>query len=306
MSAAADLGRDTRPVAVFDIDGVLADVSHRLHYLQSYPQRWDRFFAAADRDPLLAEGAARLRAALVDHDVPKNGRRSEPAGPRLLRRAACDGPNHARGRGYGRRADEAGGAARAARSAPSLVLDENPRCRAGRDGWRSSGHLARILDAAGGPRTPGPHLGPPRPSRASQTRGGLAQCGRCATTTPGLRGRARVRCWQASLGAGHRDVEAAGFRAGSAPGRRSRPRRTRGPWPTRGGRCAGSRSGRPDRRRSRQRPLAQLPTSARRPCDPPRRAVRGTVRCRVLAVARTDSGGSGPARTRPAPRRPAS
>jgi phosphoglycolate phosphatase-like HAD superfamily hydrolase len=69
MSAAADLGRDARPVAVFDIDGVLADVTHRLHYLQSYPQRWDRFFTAADRDPLLAEGAARLRAALVGHDV---------------------------------------------------------------------------------------------------------------------------------------------------------------------------------------------------------------------------------------------
>jgi phosphoglycolate phosphatase-like HAD superfamily hydrolase len=56
-------------VAVFDIDGVLADVSHRLHYLRSHPQRWERFFHAADRDPLLAEGADRLRAALVDHDV---------------------------------------------------------------------------------------------------------------------------------------------------------------------------------------------------------------------------------------------
>jgi phosphoglycolate phosphatase-like HAD superfamily hydrolase len=58
-----------RPVAVFDIDGVLADVTHRLHYLDDYPQRWERFFSAADRDPLLDEGARRLRAALAEHDV---------------------------------------------------------------------------------------------------------------------------------------------------------------------------------------------------------------------------------------------
>lgn len=57
------------PLAVFDIDGVLADVRHRLHHLEARPQRWERFFQAADRDPLLVEGAERLRAALVDHDV---------------------------------------------------------------------------------------------------------------------------------------------------------------------------------------------------------------------------------------------
>jgi phosphoglycolate phosphatase-like HAD superfamily hydrolase len=58
-----------RPLAVFDIDGVLADVRHRLHHLQCRPQRWEAFFSSADRDPLLPEGAARLRAALVEHDV---------------------------------------------------------------------------------------------------------------------------------------------------------------------------------------------------------------------------------------------
>lgn len=67
MSAAP--ATDPRPIAVFDIDGVLADVSHRLHHLDARPQRWERFFATADRDPLLVEGAERLRAALVDHDV---------------------------------------------------------------------------------------------------------------------------------------------------------------------------------------------------------------------------------------------
>ncbi len=58
-----------RALAVFDIDGVLADVRHRLHHLEASPQRWERFFQAADRDPVLVEGADRLRAALADHDV---------------------------------------------------------------------------------------------------------------------------------------------------------------------------------------------------------------------------------------------
>ena len=63
------VGDGARPLAVFDIDGVLADVRHRLHHLQTRPQRWEAFFLAADRDPLLAEGAARLRAAQAAHDV---------------------------------------------------------------------------------------------------------------------------------------------------------------------------------------------------------------------------------------------
>jgi len=58
-----------RALAVFDIDGVLADVRHRLHHLQARPQRWEAFFSAADRDPLLEEGASRLRAAQAGHDV---------------------------------------------------------------------------------------------------------------------------------------------------------------------------------------------------------------------------------------------
>jgi hypothetical protein len=62
-------GARPRPLAVFDIDGVLADVTHRLHHLRARPQRWERFFAAAEVDPLLAPGAERLRAAQPDHDV---------------------------------------------------------------------------------------------------------------------------------------------------------------------------------------------------------------------------------------------
>lgn len=54
---------------MFDIDGVLADVTHRLHHLRARPQRWERFFAAADVDPLLDEGADRLREAQADFEV---------------------------------------------------------------------------------------------------------------------------------------------------------------------------------------------------------------------------------------------
>jgi hypothetical protein len=45
-----------RLLAVVDIDGVLADVRHRLHHVQSSPKDWDSFFAAAREDPLLEQG----------------------------------------------------------------------------------------------------------------------------------------------------------------------------------------------------------------------------------------------------------
>ncbi|MEU4211541.1 hypothetical protein AB0F13_16335 [Streptomyces sp. NPDC026206] len=53
-------GDGPRPVAVFDLDGTLADVRHRLHHLRSRPRDWDAFFAAAGADPPLAEGVALL------------------------------------------------------------------------------------------------------------------------------------------------------------------------------------------------------------------------------------------------------
>lgn len=45
-----------RPYAVLDIDGVLADVRHRLRHLESTPKDWTAFFAEAPDDPVLAEG----------------------------------------------------------------------------------------------------------------------------------------------------------------------------------------------------------------------------------------------------------
>lgn len=62
LAAAAPLP-EYRPLAVFDIDGVLADVRHRLPFLGQRPKDWDGFFAAAGEDPLLAPGAAMVRAS---------------------------------------------------------------------------------------------------------------------------------------------------------------------------------------------------------------------------------------------------
>jgi hypothetical protein len=54
-------------LAVFDIDGVVADVRHRLHHLRKH--RWHRFFDDADADPLLPEGAALVADLASQHDI---------------------------------------------------------------------------------------------------------------------------------------------------------------------------------------------------------------------------------------------
>ena len=56
-------------VTVFDIDGVLADVSHRLHHIARRPKDWSAFFAAAGEDPPLAEGVQLARAAAAESAV---------------------------------------------------------------------------------------------------------------------------------------------------------------------------------------------------------------------------------------------
>ena len=48
-------------IAVFDIDGVLADASHRQHFVESRPKDWDAFFAAVGDDAVIERGVALLR-----------------------------------------------------------------------------------------------------------------------------------------------------------------------------------------------------------------------------------------------------
>jgi phosphoglycolate phosphatase-like HAD superfamily hydrolase len=57
------------PYAVIDLDGVLADVRHRLHYLESTPKDWDGFFAALTDDPVLADGRAVVDRLGADHEL---------------------------------------------------------------------------------------------------------------------------------------------------------------------------------------------------------------------------------------------
>jgi hypothetical protein len=92
---------DSRPLAVIDIDGVVADVRHRLHLIQDKPRRWPEFFAAAADDPPLPEGVALVQELAADHDIlwltgrPESNRRMTaawlaaqglPAEPLLMRR----------------------------------------------------------------------------------------------------------------------------------------------------------------------------------------------------------------------------
>ncbi len=54
-------------LAVFDIDGVVADVRHRVHHLDR--RSWHRFFAAADGDALLEEGARLALDLAREHEI---------------------------------------------------------------------------------------------------------------------------------------------------------------------------------------------------------------------------------------------
>lgn len=60
------------PVATFvvvDLDGVLADTRHRLHWLDSRPKNWSEFFAAAVDDPVLPEGRDAVELAAHAHQI---------------------------------------------------------------------------------------------------------------------------------------------------------------------------------------------------------------------------------------------
>src|SRR5664280_2635918 len=58
-----------KPLAVFDIDGVLADVRHRLPHVQGRPKDWDAFFAAIGKDPVLPDGLALAQELAAEHRV---------------------------------------------------------------------------------------------------------------------------------------------------------------------------------------------------------------------------------------------
>lgn len=56
-------------IAVFDIDGVLADATHRLHHVERVPKDWPAFFAGVGLDPVLDDGRRRLLDQADRHEV---------------------------------------------------------------------------------------------------------------------------------------------------------------------------------------------------------------------------------------------
>ncbi|WP_406457792.1 hypothetical protein OG782_34330 [Streptomyces sp. NBC_00876] len=60
---------DARPLAVFDLDGTLADTAHRQHFLEGPRRDWAGFFSAAPADPPLAEGVKLALSAAEECEV---------------------------------------------------------------------------------------------------------------------------------------------------------------------------------------------------------------------------------------------
>lgn len=58
-----------RRIAAIDIDGVLADVRHRLPLVERRPKDWEAFFDAAAQDGLFPEGAAVAARLAAEHDL---------------------------------------------------------------------------------------------------------------------------------------------------------------------------------------------------------------------------------------------
>lgn len=56
-------------IAVFDIDGVLADATHRQHHLASRPKDWDAFFGGVGADPVIEAGVRRYLEEATRHEI---------------------------------------------------------------------------------------------------------------------------------------------------------------------------------------------------------------------------------------------
>lgn len=61
----------TDSIAVIDIDGTVANGRHRVHILAGEPTHaeWVKFFAQADADTLIPEGADRVRELAQSHEI---------------------------------------------------------------------------------------------------------------------------------------------------------------------------------------------------------------------------------------------
>jgi beta-phosphoglucomutase-like phosphatase (HAD superfamily) len=59
-----------KPIVIVDMDGTLADVRHRLHYINGPEKKnWKRFFEGQVNDKPFAAIAQRVRALAADHEI---------------------------------------------------------------------------------------------------------------------------------------------------------------------------------------------------------------------------------------------
>ncbi len=59
----------TRAYAAVDLDGVVADVRHRLHHIEGSQKDWDAFFAGIPDDTVHPEGLAVARELAREHEI---------------------------------------------------------------------------------------------------------------------------------------------------------------------------------------------------------------------------------------------
>ena|SRR5579884_924522 len=59
-----------KPIVIVDLDGTLADVRHRLHFVQGPgKKRWKRFFQAQENDIPVASVRARIHELSREHEI---------------------------------------------------------------------------------------------------------------------------------------------------------------------------------------------------------------------------------------------
>ena len=58
-----------RKVVIVDIDGTLADVTHRLHHVRGKRKKWKKFFALMSEDMPVKEVIARVLELSKHHDI---------------------------------------------------------------------------------------------------------------------------------------------------------------------------------------------------------------------------------------------
>ena len=68
-SARHEHSNGRRKTVIVDMDGTLADVRHRLHFVEGRKKNWKRFFAGMHKDPPNAEIVDMVRRLAADHQI---------------------------------------------------------------------------------------------------------------------------------------------------------------------------------------------------------------------------------------------